>query len=171
MELTEYVPVVPDFPEPGVGFRDITPLLACPEAFRASIDQLEAACADHPYDSIAAFDARGFLWAAPLADRAAKPLIPIRKAGKLPRGTVVESYRGEYAEVRVEIHADAVAPGDRVLLVDDVIATGESMAAGVRLVERLGGTVAACAALLEIAALAGRDRLAGHPVVSLLGGL
>lgn len=171
MELTDYVPVVPDFPQPGVGFRDITPLLAHPEAFRTSIDQLEDACAAHPFDSIAAFDARGFLWAAPLADRTAKPLIPIRKAGKLPREAAVESYHGEYAEVRVEIHADAVATGDRVLLVDDVIATGESMAAGVRLVERLGGTVAACAALLEIAPLAGRDRIEGYPVVSLLGRL
>nr|WP_277605442.1 adenine phosphoribosyltransferase [Glycomyces sp. L485] len=167
--MTDYVPVVPDFPEPGVGFRDITPLLASPEAFRASIDDLESACGAHPYDAIAAFDARGFLWAAPLADRTAKPLIPIRKAGKLPRSAAVETYRGEYAAVSVEMHADAVAPGDRILLVDDVIATGESMAAGVRLVEGLGGTVAACAALLEIGALSGRDRLDGHPVISLLG--
>ncbi|THV33537.1 adenine phosphoribosyltransferase [Glycomyces buryatensis] len=171
MDLTEFVPVVPDFPEPGVGFRDITPLLASPEAFRTSIDALESACDAHPYDSIAAFDARGFLWAAPLADRTAKPLIPIRKAGKLPRRAAVENYRGEYAEVRVEMHADAVAPGDRVLLVDDVIATGESMAAGIRLVEGLGGTVAACAALLEIGVLSGRDRLDGYPVISLLGKL
>ncbi|WP_051326040.1 adenine phosphoribosyltransferase [Glycomyces tenuis] len=171
MDLTDYVPIVSDFPEPGVGFRDITPLLAAPQAFRASIDRLEAACAAHPYDAIAAFDARGFLWAAPLADRTAKPLIPIRKAGKLPRPAAVEAYRGEYAEVRVEMHADAVAAEDRVLLVDDVIATGESMAAGIRLVEGLGGTVAACAALLEIGALAGRDRLDGYPVVSLLGKL
>ncbi len=171
MDLTDYVPVVPDFPEPGVGFRDITPLLAVPHAFRASLDELEAACADHPYDAIAAFDARGFLWAAPLADRTGKPLIPIRKAGKLPRPAAVETYRGEYADVRVEMHADAVAPGDRVLLVDDVIATGESMAAGIRLVEGLGGTVAACAALLEIGALSGRDRLGDHPIISLLGKL
>ncbi|MEU6860620.1 adenine phosphoribosyltransferase [Glycomyces sp. NPDC046736] len=171
MDLTEYVPVVPDFPETGVGFRDITPLLANPAAFRESIDRLQESCADYPYDTVAAFDARGFLWAAPLADRTAKPLIPIRKAGKLPRAAAVESYTGEYAEVRVEMHADAVAEGDRVLLVDDVIATGESMAAGVRLVEGLGGTVAACAALLEIGALSGRDRLDGYPVVSLLGKL
>ncbi|MDN3242723.1 adenine phosphoribosyltransferase [Glycomyces tritici] len=171
MDLTEYVPVVPDFPEPGVGFRDITPLLAAPDAFRASVDRLLEACEAHPYDAIAAFDARGFLWAAPLADRTGTPLIPIRKAGKLPREAAVETYRGEYAEVRVEMHKDAVRKGDRVLLVDDVIATGESMAAGVRLVESLGGTVAACAALLEIAALSGRDRLDGYPVVSLLGKL
>lgn len=171
MDLTEYVPVVPDFPEPGVGFRDITPLLAAPDAFRTSVDRLLEACAAHPYDAIAAFDARGFLWAAPLADRTGTPLIPIRKAGKLPRAAAVEAYRGEYAEVRVEMHADAVREGDRVLLVDDVIATGESMAAGVRLVEGLGGTVAACAALLEIASLSGRDRLDGYPVISLLGKL
>ncbi|MEU5875200.1 adenine phosphoribosyltransferase [Glycomyces sp. NPDC047369] len=171
MDLTEYVPVVPDFPEPGVGFRDITPLLAAPDAFRASIDRLLEACEPYPYDSIAAFDARGFLWAAPLADRTGTPLLPIRKAGKLPRRAAVETYRGEYAEVRVELHADAVREGDRVLLVDDVIATGESMAAGVRLVEGLGGSIAACAALLEIAALNGRDRLDGYPVVSLLGKL
>ncbi|GAB3232986.1 adenine phosphoribosyltransferase [Glycomyces halotolerans] len=171
MDLTEYVPLVPDFPEPGVGFRDITPLLASPEAFRASIDQLEAATEAHPFDAIAAFDARGFLWAAPLADRTAKPLLPIRKAGKLPRTAAAESYRGEYAEVHVEMHADAVAPGDRVLLVDDVIATGESMAAGIRLVESLGGEVAACAALLEIKALSGRDRIDGYPLISLLGPL
>ncbi|WP_030156313.1 adenine phosphoribosyltransferase [Glycomyces sp. NRRL B-16210] len=171
MDLTEYVPVVPDFPEPGVGFRDITPLLAAPEAFGESVDRLQEACSAHPYDTIAAFDARGFLWAAPLADRTRTPLVPIRKAGKLPRAAAVETYRGEYADVRVELHADAIRPGDRVLLVDDVIATGESMAAGVRLVEGLGGTVAACAALLEIAALSGRDRLDGYPVVSLLGKL
>ncbi|MFG3342172.1 adenine phosphoribosyltransferase [Glycomyces sp. NPDC048151] len=171
MDLTEYVPVVPDFPEPGVGFRDITPLLAAPDAFRVSVDRLLEACAAHPYDTIAAFDARGFLWAAPLADRTGTPLVPIRKAGKLPRAAAVETYRGEYAEVRVEMHADAVREGDRVLLVDDVIATGESMAAGVRLVEGLGGSVAACAALLEIASLSGRDRLEGYPVISLLGKL
>ncbi|WP_100444474.1 adenine phosphoribosyltransferase [Glycomyces xiaoerkulensis] len=171
MDLTDYVPVVPDFPVPGVGFRDITPLLAAPEAFRASMDELERRCGAHTFDAIAAFDARGFLWAAPLADRTAKPLIPIRKSGKLPREAAVETYSSEYAEVGVEIHADAVAPGDRILLVDDVIATGESMAAGVRLVEGLGGTVVACAALLEIGALAGRDRLEGHRVVSLLGPL
>jgi adenine phosphoribosyltransferase len=169
--LTAYVPIVQDFPEPGVAFRDITPLLASPEAFRASIDELQSACEDYPYDAIAAFDARGFLWAAPLADRTATPLIPVRKAGKLPRRALAETYRGEYASVHVEIHADAISAGQRVLLVDDVIATGESMAAGVRLVQRLGGSVAACAALLEIDGLGGADRLEGLPIISLLGKL
>ncbi|WP_025274689.1 adenine phosphoribosyltransferase [Haloglycomyces albus] len=171
MDLTEYVPVVPDFPKPGVGFRDITPLLNDPPAFRASLDGLQRLAAAHPHDRIAAFDARGFLWAAPLADRTALPLVPIRKSGKLPRSAARETYQGEYSDVTIEIHRDAIQPGDRTLLIDDVIATGESMAAGARLIEQLGGTVAGCLALLEVESLNGSARLSGHPVDTLLGKL
>ncbi|MFC4334264.1 adenine phosphoribosyltransferase [Salininema proteolyticum] len=169
MNLTDYVPVVPDFPEPGVGFRDISPLLADPEAFRASVEGLQRLAEGHPFDRVAAFDARGFLWAAPLADRTGTGIIPVRKGGKLPRSGGSETYRGEYHEVTIEVPAGGVREGDKILLVDDVIATGESMAAGARLVEKLGGTVAGCIALLDIAGLGGVDRLEGRPVSTLLG--
>lgn len=168
MDLTDYIPSVADFPIAGVSFKDITPLLASPEAFRESVDRLIEGTADLGFDKIAAFDARGFLWAAPMAYQLNLPIIPIRKAGKLPREAVSDTYRGEYDDVIVEMHADAVGAGDRVLLVDDVIATGESMRSGCRLVERLGGTVAGCAAVIELTFLGAAEKLTAYPVVSLV---
>ena len=168
MDLSQYIAPVADFPIPGVAFKDITPLLADPDAFAASVDGLAAAVEGIPVDRIAAFDARGFLWAAPLAYRLRLPLVPIRKAGKLPRPHLTESYQGEYGVETVEVHDDAVKAGESVLLVDDVIATGGSMLAGCRLVERLGGTVAACAAVIEFTGLGAPAALEKYRTVSLI---
>jgi adenine phosphoribosyltransferase len=168
MDLTDYIVSVPDFPIPGIDFKDITPLLSDPAAFHASVDQLLAACADVTVDKIGAFDARGFLWAAPMAYALNVPLVPIRKPGKLPRPATSVTYRGEYTEESVEVHSDAISPGDRVLLVDDVIALGGVMRAGCELVELLGGSVARCAAVIQFLGMGSPDRLRDYDVVSLV---
>lgn len=168
VDLSQYIAPVADFPIPGVAFKDITPLLADPDAFAASVDGLAAAVDGIPVDRIAAFDARGFLWAAPLAYRLRLPLVPIRKSGKLPRTRLTESYQGEYGVETVEMHEDAVRAGESVLLVDDVIATGGSMLAGCRLVERLGASVAACAAVIEFTGLGAPAALEKYKVASLI---
>lgn len=168
LELTEHILSVPDFPIPGISFKDITPLLAHPAAFRASVDRLAAAFAGQRIDKVAAFDARGFIFAAPIAYQLAVPLIPIRKRGKLPRAVAVDAYQGEYGEEAIEVHTDAIAPGEQVLLVDDVIALGECMLAGCRLVERLGGQVAGCAALIKFLGLGAPERLRSYRVESLV---
>lgn len=166
---------IPDWPRPGVTFRDITPLLADAAAFRACIDALADRFArgladegGRGIDRVLGAEARGFILAAPVAHRLDAGFVPVRKAGKLPWEIEREEYALEYGEDLLEIHRDGVAPGHRVLIVDDVLATGGTAAACVRLVERLGGEVAGIAVLLELADLGGRDALAGHEVVSLV---
>lgn len=157
---------IPDFPQPGVLFQDITPLLADPVAFRTTIDAVVAA---HPdIDVVAGVEARGFIVAAAVAYAAGVGLVPIRKAGKLPAATVQETYALEYGEATVELHADAVAPGTRVLLVDDVLATGGTLRASLRLLRRVGAEVAGLAVIVELAALGGRELLAPDTVSALL---
>ena len=168
MDLREYIRDVPDFPEPGILFRDITPLLRNPAAFECAVDRLAEACSDRPADAICGIDARGFLFAAPLALRLGKPLVPVRKAGKLPSRTVSVTYSLEYGEAAVEMHADAVRPGQRVLLVDDVLATGGTLAATAMLIGEVGGVVAGAVVLIELADLGGRQALDGHDVRSLI---
>ncbi len=168
MDLAAFIRDVPDFPKPGVMFKDITPLLADPAAFEYSISKLAAHYSTTPIDAIAAAEARGFLFAAPLALQLRKPLIPLRKPGKLPYRTYSLKYELEYGETELHMHVDGVKPGDRVLLVDDVLATGGTMAAGCGLIERAGGVVAGCAFLVELAFLAGRRKLAGRGVYSVL---
>jgi adenine phosphoribosyltransferase len=168
MDLAQYIRDVPDFPKPGILFKDITPLLAEPRAFQQSIDQLAARYRDRPLDSVAAAEARGFLFAAPLALALNKPLIPLRKPGKLPYRTHALQYDLEYGSAELQMHTDGVPEGSRVLLVDDVLATGGTMQAGCRLIEKAGGKVAGCAFLLELAFLHGRDKLRPHEVFSLL---
>jgi len=168
MDLNQYISEVPDFPVPGVNFKDITPLLSHPGAFGWSVDQIAEAATGFGASKVAGFDARGFLWAAPVAARLRLPLVPIRKTGKLPRPAITESYQGEYGAETIELHSDAVDPGESVLLIDDVIATGGAMRAGCRLVEQLGGTVAACAVVIRLSGLGADERLAGYQVVSLV---
>ena len=163
MDLREYIRAVPDFPEPGILFRDITPLLQDPEAFDHAIDRFADACADLPADVVCGIDARGFLFAAPLALRLRKPLVLVRKAGKLPAETVSAAYSLEYGEAAVEMHADAVRPGQRALIVDDVLATGGTLAAAARLIRTAGAVV-----LVELADLGGRNALDGCGVTSLI---
>jgi adenine phosphoribosyltransferase len=166
--LKSYVRDVPDFPQPGVVFKDITPLLADVVAFSSVIDLIVVAFGRGNIDKVCGIEARGFILASPVAYHAGAGFFPIRKEGKLPGDTVAESYALEYGEATLEVHRDAVDPGDRVLIVDDVIATGGTAAAAARLVERLGGTVAGIACLIELEFLGGRKRVDGYDLFSLV---
>lgn len=168
MDLKAFIRDVPDFPKPGVLFKDIMPLLAHPEAFAFAVNEL---CRHYPasgVDVIAAAEARGFLFAAPMALQMKKALVPLRKPGKLPGATRSFKYDLEYGSTELHVHYDAIAAGARVLLVDDVLATGGTMAAACKLVEGAGGTVVGCAFLIELLFLNGRAPLAGRDVFSLL---
>jgi adenine phosphoribosyltransferase len=166
--LKGYVRDVPDFPQPGVVFKDITPLLADVVAFSSVIDLIVVAFGRGNMDKVCGIEARGFILASPVAYHAGAGFFPIRKEGKLPGDTVSESYALEYGEATLEVHSDAVDPGDRVLIVDDVIATGGTAAAAAQLIERLGGTVAGIACLIELEFLGGRKKLDGYHLFSLL---
>jgi len=168
LDLKTVIRDVPDFPRPGILFRDITPVLADPAAFRAALDGLEAYVRTLRCDRLAAVESRGFLFAAPLAARLGLGLAILRKPGKLPAATVAESYALEYGEATLHLHADAVAPGERVAVIDDLLATGGTAAAAGRLIRRLGGEVASYVFLVELADLGGRARLADAPVFSLV---
>ncbi len=168
MDLTAYIRDIPDFPKPGILFKDITPLLADPAAFQASIEQLADRYRPQAPDAIAAVEARGFLFAAPLAILLHRPLLPLRKPGKLPYRTHSLAYDLEYGTAELHMHIDAVKPNARVLLVDDVLATGGTMVAGCKLVEKAGGQVLGVAVLVELGFLHGREKLAGYDVFSLL---
>ena len=168
MDLARYIRNIPDFPKPGIQFKDITPLLANPEAFRDAIRQMTEQLAGRSLDAIAAAEARGFLFAAPLAYVLHKPLVPLRKPGKLPYRTHNLQYDLEYGQAELQVHVDSIEPGARVLLVDDLLATGGTLAAGCQLVEQAGGQVACCMVLVELVFLSGRDRIRPHEVCSLI---
>jgi adenine phosphoribosyltransferase len=166
--IAELVTDVPDFPQPGIVFKDLTPLLADPTGFREVIDTIVAQYGPGSFDLVAGIEARGFMIAAGVAYAAGAGVVPVRKAGKLPRAVLSASYALEYGEAVLEVHEDAFTAGPRVLVVDDVLATGGTAAATLDLVERAGGTVVGFSVLLELAFLAGRDRLPGRPVHALL---
>ena len=168
MDLRSYIRDIPDFPKPGILFKDITPLLADPSAFEYAIARMAAHYAKTDIDAIAAAEARGFLFAAPLALELHKPLVPLRKPGKLPYRTYSLKYALEYGEAELHMHEDGISAGANVLMVDDLLATGGTMAAGCQLVEQAGGRVASCAFLVELSFLLGRSKLAGYDVFSLL---
>ena len=168
MDLTAYIRPIPDFPKPGILFRDITPLLANPAALAASIDLLAAPWRSARIDAIAAVEARGFLFATPLAIALGVGVIPVRKPGKLPADTLEHEYDLEYGRDRLQMHRGVLTPGARVLVVDDVLATGGTAAACMRLIEAGGGEVAGAAFLIEIQPLGGRERLAPHRVEATL---
>jgi adenine phosphoribosyltransferase len=168
MQLTDFIRDIPDFPKPGIIFKDITPLLAQPEAFADSVAQLADHYRGQPIDAIAAAEARGFLFAAPMALTLKLPLVPLRKPGKLPYRTYSLKYDLEYGSAELHMHVDGVKPGSRVLLVDDLLATGGTMQAGCALIEQAGAKVAGCAFLVELAFLGGRQRLAGYDTFSLI---
>jgi adenine phosphoribosyltransferase len=168
MALSDYIRDIPDFPKPGIQFKDITPLLADPAAFAESIRLLADRYRDVKLDAIAAAEARGFLFAAPLALELKLPLVPLRKPGKLPHRTYSLKYDLEYGSAELHMHVDGIRPGAKVLLVDDVLATGGTMKAGCALVEQAGGTVVGCAFLVELSFLGGRAKLAGYDIYSLL---
>ncbi len=165
--LRQLVREIPDFPEPGVRFRDITPLLADPAAFHRSIDELLAPFADVEVDTVVGIEARGFIVAAPIAYRLGAAFVPVRKAGKLPWAVAREEYVLEYRAEKLELHRDAIRPGERVLVIDDVLATGGTAAATCRLVETLGGTIVGVGVLIELSALGGRAVLGDRRVEAL----
>ena len=171
---------VPDFPSPGVVFRDLTPVFADAGAFRRMVEGLAAPALSDPraaavaggagdpgFDVVAGVEARGFLLAAAVALDTGVGVVPVRKAGKLPRERVTADYALEYGTATLELHTDAIRPGQRVLLVDDVLATGGTLGAAIALVEQLGGIVTAVSVVIELAALGGRQRIAPHTVHTL----
>ncbi|MHB1423578.1 MAG: adenine phosphoribosyltransferase [Gemmataceae bacterium] len=168
MDLTHFIRDIPDFPKPGILFKDITPLLADPRAFQYAIDRLAEHYPSDKMDVVAAAEARGFLLAAPLALKLRKPLVPLRKPGKLPHKTHSLRYELEYGSAELQIHIDAVSPGERVLLLDDLLATGGTMDASCQLIAKAGGRVVGCAFLVELSFLGGRARLLPHEVFSLI---
>ena len=168
MDLRAFIRDVPDFPKPGVMFKDITPLLADPPAFAFAVAKMAAHYATRQIDAIAAAEARGFLFAAPMALELRKPLIPLRKPGKLPYTTHSFKYDLEYGSAELHVHTDAVDRHANVLLVDDVLATGGTMAAACKLIEQAGGKVAACVFLIELSFLHGRAALQGRECFSLI---
>ena len=166
--LATFIRDVPDWPTPGVVFKDITPLLGDPVAFATTIDRLADHFVGRGVTKVVGIEARGFVVAAPVAHRLGAGFVPARKPGKLPWGTESRSYELEYGTDELEVHTDAVAPGERVLVVDDVIATGGTAAAAVQLVESLGGVVAGVGFVIELAFLGGAARLGDHEHVALL---
>jgi adenine phosphoribosyltransferase len=162
--LKAHVRDIPDYPRPGVVFKDITPVLAAPDAFAAVVDAVAAPFADRRIDKVIGIEARGFVFAAPVAYRHAAGFVPVRKAGKLPWEIEREEYELEYGTDLLEIHRDAIHPGEQVLIVDDVLATGGTAAATLRLAERLGGEVVGFAFFIELQFLHGRQRLDGREV-------
>ncbi|WP_372472137.1 adenine phosphoribosyltransferase [Jidongwangia harbinensis] len=159
---------VPDFPKPGIVFKDLMPLFADGAAFRQVIDGIVAHHGADSFDLVAGVEARGFVVAAAIAYATGTGVVPVRKAGKLPRPALAATYQLEYGEATIEVHEDAFVPGQRVLVVDDVLATGGTAAAALELVERAGGAVAGFSVLLELGFLRGRERLAPRPVHALL---
>ena len=168
MDLKKYIADVPDFPRKGILFKDITPLLQNPGAFRYSVDRFSQIYRDKNIDVIVPIEARGFIFGSPLAYKMDVPLVPVRKPGKLPRETVGVEYSLEYGTEGVEMHRDGVHRGQRVLIIDDLLATGGTAAAAVELVDRLGGVIVGVAFLVELEELKGREKLKGHPVFSLI---
>jgi adenine phosphoribosyltransferase len=166
--LVERLRDVPDFPQPGIVFKDLTPLLADVDAFRYTVDAIADHAAGLTVDKVLGIEARGFIWAAPVAYRLGAGFVPVRKPGKLPYRTVTETYALEYGTDSLEAHEDALAPGDAILVVDDVLATGGTAAATCRLAERLGGTIAGLAFVVELGFLGGRAKLADHDILSLI---
>ena len=168
MDLKSAIRDVPDFPIPGIIFRDVTTLLKDPVAFHLAIDTLASHYQTVPLDAIASIESRGHIFAAPLAYKLGVGLIPVRKPGKLPADKIQVAYQLEYGTERLEIHTDAIQPGQRVLIVDDLIATGGSANAARQMVEQLGGEVVGFAFLIELTFLKGRETLQGYDVYSVI---
>lgn len=166
--IEEYVVSIPDFPEPGIIFRDVTSVLQDAEGLALAIDLMQEKLKGVEFDLIAGPESRGFIFGVPIAYNLHKPFIPIRKKGKLPRETASIQYELEYGTAELEIHKDAIRPGQRVVIIDDLIATGGPNEAIVKLIEGLGGKVVKTVFLMELAGLKGREKLAGYNVESVI---
>ncbi|MFS4437215.1 adenine phosphoribosyltransferase [Paracoccaceae bacterium GXU_MW_L88] len=158
-QIRDYVRTIPDFPKPGIMFRDVTTLFANPRGFRICVDQLLAPYADDKIDKVVGLEARGFILGGAVAHQLSVGFVPIRKAGKLPGKVLRQSYQLEYGEATMELHDDAIKPGEKILLVDDLLATGGTAEAGIALCEALGGEVISCAFIIDLPELGGRKRL------------
>lgn len=169
MPIKSKVRTVPHYPKPGIQFRDITTVLKDPAGFRATIEALAQRYKNTRIDKIAGIESRGFILAAPLAFALGAGFVPIRKKGKLPAETIGEDYALEYGTDRIEIHLDAISPGEKVLLIDDLIATGGTAVAAVKLIEKMGGQIVECGFMIDLPDIGGRKRLEalGHPVFAL----
>ena len=167
-KVEDYVVSIPDFPEPGIIFRDVTSVIQDAEGLQLAIDELQKLLDGVEFDVIAGAESRGFIFGMPIAYALGKAFIPFRKKGKLPCETVSAEYDLEYGKAEIEIHKDAVRPGQKVVLVDDLIATGGTMEASCKLVEQLGGEVVKILFLMELAGLKGREKLAKYDVASVI---
>ena len=165
-DIKDYIRTIPDFPEKGIMFRDVTTVLSDPEGFSLAISTLQSQLDNTDFDVVAGVESRGFIFGSPIASNLKKAFVPIRKKGKLPYKTIEESYTLEYGSATLEIHEDAIKPGQKVVLVDDLIATCGSMKAAIKLVERLGGKVVKILFLVELPDLGGRKVLKDYDVYS-----
>ena len=166
--VEKYIRSIPDFPEPGIIFRDITTVMQEPEGLQLAVSAMKEKIQDIDYDVIVGLEARGFMFGTPIAYDMKKAFVPVRKKGKLPCETISETYELEYGSAEIEIHTDAIKPGQKVVIVDDLIATGGTVEAAIKLVERLGGEVVGCVFLVELAGLKGREVLKGYNVEAVI---
>lgn len=167
-KIEEYVRSIPDFPEPGIIFRDVTSVLQDADGLQLAIDSMQDCLEGEEFDVITGLESRGFIFGMPIAYNLHKPFVLVRKAGKLPCETVSRTYELEYGSATIEMHKDSIKPGQKVVIVDDLIATGGSVEAAIKLVEELGGEVVKVVFLMELAGLKGRERLKGYNVVSVI---
>ena len=167
-KLEEYVRSIPDFPEPGIIFRDITTILQDPDGLHLAIQSMQDKLKDTEFDVVVGTESRGFIFGVPIAYNLHKAFVPVRKKGKLPCETVSMEYVLEYGSAVIELHKDSIKPGQKVVLVDDLVATGGTIEAAIKLVEELGGEVVKVVFLMELAGLKGRERLKGYEVESVL---
>jgi adenine phosphoribosyltransferase len=166
-KIEDYIISVPDFPKPGILFRDVTGILNDADGLKLTLDALYKTLENVEFDVVVGLEARGFLFGVPIAEHFHKPFVPERKKGKLPRETVGVSYSLEYGQAHMEIHKDAIKPGQKVIIVDDLLATGGTAKAAIHLIEKVGGTVECCMFIIELLDLKGRDVLKGYRVESL----
>ncbi len=166
--VEDYVRTIPDFPEPGIMFRDVTSVLQDPDGLKLAIDSMIGLLDGVEFDVVAGTESRGFIFGVPIAYALGKSFIPVRKKGKLPCETISAEYELEYGTASIEIHKDSVKPGQKVVLVDDLIATGGTIEASIKLIEQLGGEVVKIIFLMELAGLNGREKLAGYDVASVI---
>ena len=167
-KLEDYVVSIPDYPEPGIIFRDVTSILQDAEGLKLAIDSMIKILDGVDFDVVAGTESRGFIFGVPVAYAMGKAFVPVRKKGKLPCETVSEKYALEYGFAEIEMHKDSIKPGQKVVIVDDLIATGGSVEAAIKLVEELGGIVVKVVFLMELAGLKGRERLKGYDVASVI---
>lgn len=167
-KLEDYVRSIPDFPEPGIIFRDVTTVIQDPDGLKLAVDKLQEMVQDIDYDVVVGPESRGFIFGVPVAYNMHKSFVPVRKKGKLPCETIEMEYELEYGKAVIEMHKDSIKPGQKVVIVDDLIATGGTTEAIIKLIEKLGGEVVKICFVMELAGLKGRDKLRNYPVDALL---